>query len=293
MWAFFYISRIHIVAIAAMGVLTFGWLFSGTYLWFLAFVCALDWYIVNLENKVADIEEDQANLIKGTTFVIRHQRKLLWVNISILIISIIVVHMLNPAITGLRIFLHLLGILYSWPLLPGKKRLKELYFWKNTASAFGFLITIFGYPLATVYYHDPSFQFPAGVSWMTVLFSGLFFFFFEVSYEIIYDLRDINGDRLASLKTYPVVHGESTAIYIIDILLGLSILTLCVGYLLHFVPWRIFIMAGAPILQFFVYKKALHRGITSGDCITITWLGVSMLTIYHLWILAGLPGIRS
>ena len=292
MWAFLHISRLHIVAIAAMGVFTFGWLFTGTYPWLLTIVCALDWYIVNLANKIADFKEDQANFITGTAFVIHHRRKLLYVTISVLIISIVIVHLLNPAITGLRILGHLLGIFYNWPLLPRKKRLKELYFWKNTSSALGFLITVFGYPLATVYYNDPSFQFPVGISWMTVLFSGLFFFLFEVSYEIIYDLRDINGDALAGLKTYPVVHGEFAAIYIIDILLFFSVLTLCMGYMLQIVPWRIFIMTGAPVLQFIVYKKALRRGISTGDCIMITWLGVSMFTIFHLWVLVDLPGVK-
>lgn len=293
MWAFLNISRLHITAIAAMGVFTFGWLFTGTYPWLLTIVCALDWYIVNLANRIADMKEDQANYITGTAFVIGHRRELLHGIVSILIFSIVIVHLLNPAITGLRILGHLLGIFYSWPLLPRKKRLKELYFWKNTSSALGFLITVFGYPLATAFYNNPSFQFPAGISWMTILFSVVFFFPFEMSYEIIYDLRDINGDTLAGLKTYPVVHGELAAVYIIDMLLFFSVLTLCIGYVLHLVPWRIFIMTGAPVLQFIVYKKALSRGISAGDCIMITWLGVSMFTIFYLWVLADLPGVRS
>ena len=293
MWTFLHISRLHITAIAAMGVFTFGWLFTGRYPWPLTIVCAFDWYIVNLANKIADFKEDQANFITGTAFVTRHRRQLLYGITSVFIISIVIVHLLNPAITGLRIFGHLLNVIYSWPLLPRKKRLKELYFWKNTSSALGFLITVFGYPLATVYYNNPSFQFPAGISWMTVLFSIVFFFLFEVSYEIIYDLRDMRGDTLAGLRTYPVVHGEFGAIYIIDILLFCSIFTLCLGYPLGIVPWRIFIMTGAPILQFIVYKKALRRGISTGDCIMITWLGVSMFTIFHLWVLADLPGVKS
>ena len=118
----------------------------------------------------------------------------------------------------------------------------------------------------------------------------MFVFLFEVSYEIIYDLRDIKGDKLAQVRTYPVVHGETTAVYLIDILLFCSVMTFCLGYLLRIVPWRIFIMAGAPILLFIVYKKALRRGISARNCIYITWLGVFMFIIFHLWILADLPG---
>ena len=30
---------------------------------------------------------------------------------------------------------------------------------------------------------------------------------FELSYEVLYDLRDVDGDRAAGVRTYPVVHG--------------------------------------------------------------------------------------
>ena len=293
MWTLLHISRLHITAIAAMGVFTFGWLLTGSYPWLLTIICAFDWFIVNLINNIADLKEDQANAIAGTAFIRRNRRKLLYGTISLLIISIVIVHLLNPAITSLRIFGYLLGIFYSCPLLPKKRRLKELYFWKNSASALGFLITVFGYPLATAYHNNGFIQFPAGISWMTVLFSCVFFSFFEVSYEIIYDLRDIKGDTIARLRTYPVVHGEFTSVYIIDILLFCSVMTLCLGYLLGIVPWRIFIMTGAPVLQFILYKKFLRRGISIKDCIIITWSGVSMFIVFNLWVLAGLPGVNS
>lgn len=287
------VSRLHITAIAAMGVFTFGWLFTGTYPWFLAIVGALDWHIVNLFNRIADVKEDRANAITGTTFVQRNARKLLYATFAVLIGSIVVVHLINPAITAIRLFAHLLGITYNWPLLPGKRRLKALYFWKNTSSTVGFLATVFGYPLATAHHGNPAFLFPAGISWMTVLFAGVFFFFFAMSYEIVYDLRDIEGDRLSGLKTYPVVHGRSVAAGIVDALLFLSVLTLCTGYQLRIVPWRIFIMAGAPVLQFIVYKTALRRGLAAGDCIKMTWLGVLMFVVFHLWVLADLPGANA
>ena len=285
------ISRLHITAIAALGVFTFGWLFTGRYPWLLTAVCALDWYIVNLTNRAVDLEEDRANKITETEFVDRNRRQLLCVVFSLLLISLVVVHFLNPFITGLRIAGHLLGAFYNWPLLPGRRRLKQLYFWKNSASAAGFLITVFGYPLATMCWGNQSYCFPPDVSWATVVFSAVFFFLFEISYEVIYDLRDIKGDAVAGIRTYPVVHGERTAIYIIDGLIFSSMAILAIGYLFAFVPWRIFIMTAAPFLQWVVYKRALRQGISAQDCIRITWMGVAMLIIYHMWVVAGLPGV--
>jgi 4-hydroxybenzoate polyprenyltransferase len=287
---FFDASRIHITAIAASAVFTFGWLFTGEYPWLLTAVCALDWYIVNLVNRIVDFEEDHANRIIETEFIARNRRRLLWAVFGLLFISLVVVYFLNPVITALRIACHLLGAFYNWRLLLGKRRLKQLYFWKNNASAVGFLITVFGYPLATAWWQNGSHFFPAGIGWETVFFSAVFLFLFEISYEIIYDLRDVKGDALAGIRTYPVVHGERTAVHIIDGLIFSSMAVLAVGYLFAWVPWRIFIMIAAPFLQLVVYKHALRRGISAKDCIRITWMGVAMFFIYHMWVIAKLPG---
>jgi 4-hydroxybenzoate polyprenyltransferase len=285
------ISRIHITAIAALGVFTFGWLFVGTYQWLITAVCALDWYIVNLINKTVDLEEDSANEITGTVFVHRKRRLLLSIVFPFLLVSLIVVHFLNPAITLLRITCHALGFFYNFHFLPGKRRLKQMYFWKNNASAVGFLITVFGYPLATACWGNQPHCFPPGISWATVMFSAVFFYLFESSYEVIYDLRDVKGDAVAGIRTYPVVHGIPRAIHIVDGLILSSIAVLSMGYLLTLVPWRIFVMGAAPFLQLVFYKNAMRRGITAKDCIRITWMGVAMLVTYHLWVVAGLPGL--
>jgi len=286
------VGRWHITAIGALGVFTFGWLFTGDYPWFLTGVCAFDWFFVNLINRIVDINEDNANAIPGTEFLAKHQRHLVLLGFALLLISLVVVHLFNPAITGLRMTCHLMGVFYNWPLLPGGRRLKKQYFWKNTASAVGFLLTVFGYPLVTLTWEKGIHSFPPGITWATVVFSALFFLLFVLSYEVIYDLRDVNGDTLAGIRTYPVVHGERTAIRIVDGLIFSSILVLAAGYVSGFVPWRIYIMAGAPVIQYVVYKRALTRGISAKDCTFITWMGVVLFLVFHFWILADLPGAR-
>ena len=286
------IGRLHIVAIAAMGTFTFGWLFTGHYPWMLAVICALDWFLVNLLNRVVDLPEDRVNQITGTDFVGRYRRPIIVLGFAVLLVSLMAVHLLSPALTPWRVAYHGLGFAYNWPLVPGKRRIKQLYFWKNTASALGFMITVFAYPLASLGWPMNAPRFAPGITWATVLYTAAFFMLFELSYEVIYDLRDAEGDRMADVRTYAVVHGERGAVRIIDALLTASMACLVVGYAAGSVPWRLFIMVVAPLLQLVIYKRALRRGITAKDCIGLTWLGAGLLVSYHLWIVAGLPGVE-
>lgn len=284
------LSRLHIVAIGALGTFTFGWLFTSVHAFGLAAVSGLDWFLVNLLNRVVDLQEDTANGIHGTAFAARHKRAILVVGFALLFGSLAAVHLAVPQILPLRLAFHALGFAYNWRLLPGNRRIKELYFFKNFASATGFLLTVFLYPLAAHGFGLEPAALANGVTRATVLFAAGFFLLFELSYEVIYDLRDARGDALAGVRTYPVVHGEAGAVRIIDGLLAGSLTCLVVGYALGDVPWRLFIMSAAPLLQLVVYKRALRRGLRASDCIRLTWLGAALLAAYHLWIAAGLPG---
>lgn len=294
-WATFAsVGRLHIVAIAALGTLTFAWLFFGVRPGWLAAVCALDWYVVNLLNRVVDLPEDRANAIPGVDFVLRHRRALLVLGVGLLVISLVVVHLLAPSLTPWRVLFHALGMAYNWPLLPGGRRIKQLYFWKNSASAVGFLVTLFAYPLAWRHEAPGGLALLPDVTWVTIGLAAAFFFLFELSYEVIYDLRDAPGDRAAGVRSYPVVHGQHVATRLIEVLLAASLAVLVVGYAVGSVPWRLAVMGAAPLLQLVLYKAMLRRGgVRSTDCVGLTWVGATLLVAYHLWALLDLPGARG
>jgi 4-hydroxybenzoate polyprenyltransferase len=287
------ISRLHIVAIAALGTFTFAWLFSGQYLFWLAGLSAVDWFIVNLLNRVVDLDEDRVNRITGVAFVDTHRKAIVWTGFSLLIGSLVLSALLHPALAALRAAYHLLGLAYNWPILPGRRRIKQLYFWKNTASAAGFILTCFLYPLSLIDWGaDPSLLAP-GITPATIIITAIFFTLFELSYEVIYDLRDEPGDRAAGVRTYAVVHGIRGASRIIDGLIVTSVAVLIGGYAAGLVPWRIVVMVLAPVMNVVAYRRFLARGITSSDCIRLTWVGAGLLLAYHLWVVAGLPGVDA
>jgi 4-hydroxybenzoate polyprenyltransferase len=279
------IARIHIVVIGALGTLTFAYALCGVRPFLLAALCASDWFVVNLLNRVVDLKEDAANRIRGTEVVARHRRAVLVVGFGALVLSFVATALLVPMLLPFRVAFHALGFAYNWPLLPGRRRIKQLAFWKNTASATGFLLTVFCYPLATS-------STSSDVGAATVLAAALFFFLFELSYEVLYDLRDVDGDRVADVRTWPVLFGPAIAWRIAAGLMLASFAVVVVTWALGVLPWRVAVMGAAPLLQLAVSSRMVKRGITTADCVSITWLGAALLAGYHVWDALGLPGAR-
>ncbi|NOZ01908.1 MAG: UbiA family prenyltransferase [Deltaproteobacteria bacterium] len=283
---FLLVSRLHIVAIAAMGTLTFGWLFTGIQTWTLPVIAAVDWFLVNLVNRVVDLPEDAANDISGTDWVARYKGALLVVSISILAASFVAVQFLEPRIWPLRVAYHLLGFAYNYPLVPlggGRRiRLKEIYLVKNSASALGFMITVFGYPLVAA-----GGGVHVGPEYIWTM--ATFFFFSELSYEVVYDLRDIQGDRRAGVPTFPVMHGIEVTRSIVYGLLAISALALITGYAMAWIDWRAFVMIIGLAVQLAAYQRFRRRGVTASNCIVLTLLGAGLLLAYNAWVWSGLP----
>jgi 4-hydroxybenzoate polyprenyltransferase len=283
------IARYHIVLVAMAASVVFGWLFTGRYGFALAVVVAVDWFLINLANRITDIGEDLKNGIPGTERVARQKTALTVLCVALLVGSFAVTHLVWPALTPFRVVVQLIGLAYNYRLVPtlsGLRRLKELYFFKNFMSAVLFVLTCFVYPLVAT-------EAPRLVPMSTVVVLAAFFVPFELTYEILYDMRDLEGDRAEGIPTYPVVHGEAASRKIIDALLLLSALILVGAFFARVVGVRELLMLAAPAAQLVFYRPRLRRGLTTRDCIVLTHLGTGMLVLFLMgtaaWLLAGLP----
>ena len=285
----FVIVRYHIVLVAMAASIVFGWIFTGRYGWALSAVVAVDWFLINLMNRITDIEEDLANGIPGTERVARRRTAIMWGSGILLVGSFAVTHLVWPALTPFRIAVQVIGLAYNFRLVPtprGLRRFKEIYFFKNFMSAVLFVLTCFVYPLVTA-------DGPRLVPFATVVVLAVFFVPFELTYEILYDLRDLEGDRKEGIPTFPVVHGELAARRIIDALLAFSALVLVAGFASRLLGVRELLMLAAPAAQIAFYRPRLRRGLTTRDCIVLTHLGTAMLCLFlagtAIWLRAGLP----
>lgn len=282
------IARYHIVLIAMTASLVFGWLTTGRYGLLLSLVVGLDWFLINLFNKVTDVEEDLENGIPGTERVAKWKRLLAPGCFALLGLSFLS-HLVFPEITPIRGLVQLIGLAYSYRLVPtlsGRKRIKELYFFKNFGSAFLFVLTCLVYPIAVAGWAPI-------VSWAYVAALAAFFVPFEVSYEILYDFRDLPGDRREGIPTFPVVHGPVIAQRLIDVLLAASVSVIVLAVLAGVFGVRELLFVVAPVAQWFFYRPRLSRGLTSNDCIVLTHLGSAQLVLFlvgtRVWLAAGLP----
>jgi len=282
------IVRYHIVLIAMAATLVFGWLMTGQRPFALALIVGLDWFLINLLNRVTDLEEDLANGIQGTERIARSKR-LVAIGSFALLFGSFATHLVYPQITPLRIAVQTIGMAYNYRLVPtlaGMRRLKELYFFKNFGSACLFVLTCFGYPLAASGWR-PIMRWPAIATLI------VFFVLYEITFEILYDLRDLDGDRKEGIPTYPVVHGQKVALRIIDALLVLALVVLVIGLATGTLGVREGLMLAAPLLQRLFYPARVARGLTSADCIALTNLGTAELVLFligtAIWSAAGLP----
>lgn len=283
------IARYHIVLVAMTACVTFGWIFTGKYAFGVALVVGVDWFLINLMNRITDIAEDLKNGIPGTERVARQKTALTLLAAALLLGSFAVTTYLWPALLPWRIAVQLIGLGYNYRIVPSPKglsRFKEMYFFKNFGSAVLFILTCFAYPLVTSHV-------PRIVPFGTVVVVACFFVPFELTYEILYDLRDLEGDRAEGVPTYPVVHGPGRARQIIDALLALSCGVLVVGFELRLVGVRELLMLFAPATQLFFYRPRYRRGLTTPDCVWLTHLGSAQLVLFlvgtALWLRAGLP----
>lgn len=285
------IARPHIVAIGGLGTLTFAWVLYGVHAPGIAALSALDWFLINLLNRVVDRAEDTRNAVAGASLVARHRRAVVGFGVALLAASFALHLVYLPRLAAPRAIVHALGFAYNWRLPGARRRIKELYFWKNTASATGFVLTCIVGPLVALGW-DRRLALAPDVGIATVIALVAFFFPFELSFEVLYDLRDVAGDRESAVQTFPVVHGVKAAARIVDGLLALSILSLLAAYAVGAAPWRLAVMVVAPALQgTYAHLARRRREITSGDCVRLTWIGATLLALYHGWILLGLPGV--
>ena len=162
-------------------------------------LCAMFFVIYSVYslNKVTDREEDAINMPARSTFVAGNERFLLTLAIASYIVALLLGLIENPFAAGILLVPFLSGIIYSTNSLSiiGIPRLKDIFLVKSLIVAFSLAVCAAFLP--ALHLHSSAklyFIFP--------------FFFSKVFINtVLFDVRDVEGDTLNSVKTIPVVIG--------------------------------------------------------------------------------------
>jgi 4-hydroxybenzoate polyprenyltransferase len=196
-------------------------------------------------NKVTDAQEDEIN-VSGLQVNKRWHKR---VTAVAAVCFLLPLPFLLSAPPLLLFYLILAGIGYSYsaPLkfFGFKKRLKDIFFVKNAVSAASW---------ASVPTLLPVLYYGREIDGATFL-AALNYFVFIFAVEVVWDIRDIEGDRAAGIKTLPIVLGVllSKIICLVPIIIMFS------WRLMHFDIHPIYLCAyGLTILSIAFIQKNSH-----------------------------------
>ncbi|HUN54157.1 MAG TPA: UbiA family prenyltransferase [Smithella sp.] len=165
----------------------------------LAVACICQW------NRLTDAKEDARNCpddLKDAQSKSRAIKAFCYVTgTSIILLSLLT----EPSweLAGLVAFGAAVGFFYNTPLIPSRPnlRLKNLFIIKNLSSGAGWSLGLLVFPMMRAHTQ------PDGL----FLTAFVYMFAMVMTYEVMWDIRDVEGDSQAGIRTVPVVLGINNA----------------------------------------------------------------------------------
>lgn len=166
---------------------------SSTLLLFATFFLAISVYSLN---KVTDVKEDIVNLPDRAQFVKKNRNYLLFASLEAINIAVVLAFLSNPAAIFIILFPFYVGVFYS--LGVRKLRIKNVLVFKNVMAAGTCTVAAVLLPLA-IHVDVP----------FIILMVAYFIFVKLFINSVLFDVRDIDGDEKAGVRTIPVYLGRS------------------------------------------------------------------------------------
>jgi 4-hydroxybenzoate polyprenyltransferase len=214
--------RLHVSVFTLAAVWGWSRMFSTTVLAEDYLIAPLIITCIYLWNRAWDLQEDQINCPHSTQYFVRLRGPILILAPLVGIGGIALASSRGPVLAAIILTIVLLvGFAYSAPMLPGLpgKRLKEFYLIKNLTSALGWIVLVTLYPAL-----HAGIALPAGfLLGAAILFIGVW------SVEIIWDIRDLEGDQQAGVATLPNILGLAKTAYWIGALSLISTAMVLIG----------------------------------------------------------------
>jgi len=174
-------------------------------------------FAVYAANDIADMEEDAVNCPDQASFVADHT----WLVVAVTFGALAVgsgLALWAGGLVALAVSLVPLasGLLYSLPVAPGGRRLKDVFAVNTVLVSLAWAVTLTGVPLALA---------GQGVGPVPIAVCLFFFLRSFVSVET-FNVRDIEGDERAGVDTLPVVLGRGRTTRVLAQFEGCTLATL-------------------------------------------------------------------
>jgi 4-hydroxybenzoate polyprenyltransferase len=215
----------------------------------LVVACICEW------NRLSDVEEDALNCPDDLEDAQKKARAIRIFCFAGAAMAILLALMTEPTweIAALVAFGAAVGYFYNTPIIPSRPylRLKNMFIIKNLSSGAGWSAGLLLFPVLRA--HTP----------LDSLFFTAFFYMFGMvmTYEIMWDIRDIKGDAEAGIRTLPVVLGINGARLCVIILQ-----MVCLGVILSGLAdarltkvWSIYLLPGLTLLTLVIFFPGMIR----------------------------------
>lgn len=204
-------------------------------------------------NKLTDTEEDAINVPERVNFIAGKKEVLIYLSVFSYIFAIILGFSESFWIMLVLLFPLCAGIGYSISVSPKIPKLKDIFAVKSLIVALSWSIGATFLPVIG----------SKGISSIFIVL--IFYFFFTKSFinTVLFDVRDIKGDKLSGVKTIPVGIGKEMTkkllLIINSTLITLILLMIIFGLVNRFILILIFcIFYGYWYIFYFCNSKRIH-----------------------------------
>jgi 4-hydroxybenzoate polyprenyltransferase len=193
-------------------------------------------------NKVTDVKEDSINQPDRTRFVEKYRKYLLFASIESINIAIVLAFFSNPYAILIMILPFYAGVIYSVGV--HKSRTKDVLFMKNLTVAGAVTIGAVLLPLVV------------HVGNLLIIALVAYFIFLKVFINtVIYDVRDMEGDKKVGARTIPIYFGREKTRNLL--LLLNSTLIVWIGFSLFkglFYPYHIVLVVSLLYAYWYILR---------------------------------------
>ena len=223
--------------------------------------------IYNL-NKLTDIKEDSVNVPDRAGFIEKNKRFVIWATIVSYIAAFSLSFLQNPLSIFIILFPFCIGLIYSIKI--SSFRLKDITGIKNIVVALAWTVIGTFLPLA-ISFRD----------FIVILL--IFYFFFTKLFinTVIFDVRDIEGDRISGVRTIPVVLGRKKTKNILLFLNSTLIPWLAISYFAGLFHQYLFVLIFAIAYGYWYILHFCKDGIKIGKSMDLLvdgeWIPVVIL----------------